>query len=166
MTGPALPRGRPLRFSRRALADLIGACLKALPDKSFGLVAGRASGLAEEVLPMQRNLRDESPLVDRFFRSYGPFYRRKDRGFCFDPGELAKVKRRLRRRGLRVIAVYHSHRCRAPRPTRVDMDLHYSPHVYAVLVSVTDPAAPRVRAFVIRGRQAAQVPVGVVGKPR
>lgn len=152
-----------LEIRPETLAELKRVCVRALPAKRFGVLAGRADSLAEEVHPMERNLRDHSELVDRVFRSYGSFYQRKDRGFCFDPAELETVERDLNRRGRRIVAVFHSHRCKRAKPSQVDLDLHLSPNVYSVLVSVRNPNAPEVRVFTIREGSATATPLLVPG---
>lgn len=139
-----------LRISKGALDRLVRICTDALPGKAFGMLIGPEPGLAREIRPMQRNLRQISALVNSVFESYGDFYRNRDRGFCFDPGELAELEESVRRRNWRIVGVYHSHRCRHPEPSQVDIDFHYSPEALAVIVSVVNPEAPEVKAFRIR----------------
>ncbi|OHB74164.1 MAG: hypothetical protein A2Z34_03875 [Planctomycetes bacterium RBG_16_59_8] len=138
---------RGMKISPELLEALVGLCRLALPGKAFGLISGPAPGCAEEIYPMRKNLREVSPVVNRLFEAYGEFYRDPDRGFCFDPREFAEVEGQIRRKDRRVVAVYHSHRVLPAAPTQVDRDLHYSPDLFMVIVSVADPDAPAVEVF-------------------
>ncbi len=51
--------------------------------------------------------------------------------------------------GQKVVAIYHSHRCRLATPSQVDIDLHYDSNALSLIVSVVDPRKPEVKAFEI-----------------
>ena len=58
--------------------------------------------------------------------------------------------------------MFNSHRCRHCEPTQVDIDFHYSPDALALIVSVTNPRKPDLKAFRIREGAATPVPIRVV----
>lgn len=138
-----------LRIPEQVYDELIGICVGALPHKAFGLLAGPSKDAATMVFPMKENLRRSNRKIDDLFRSYGEFYFDKDRGFCFDPIELCEVKTAIEISRLVPVAVFHSHRCREPELSQIDIDMHLSPEVFAVLVGVRDPKMPEVSAYQI-----------------
>ncbi len=146
---------RKIIFEKKFYVHLISLCVNALPDKAYGIVAGqdRTAGQGgykvEEIYPLQTNLRLDNEKIDKIFQSYGEFYCDKDRGFWIDKREQFKVLKLIQEKGLRVIAIYHSHRCRLATPSQVDIDLHYDPNVLALIISVVNSKQPEVKAFEI-----------------
>lgn len=144
-----------INFQEGILEKLVSICQRALPKKAYGIIAGRSSDRAEELYPLQTNLRPLDPEIKAMFEAYGEFYCDQDRGFWVEGDELFTVTRQIEEKGQQIVAIYHSHRCRRAAPSQVDIDLHYDPHVLAVIVSLADPHSPEVRAFKI-GRDSYQ----------
>ena len=63
--------------------------------------------------------------------------------------DMFAADRDMRRRGLELIAVYHSHPASHPVPSKTDLERNYSPSVVNIIVSLkTDP--PEVKAWWLR----------------
>jgi proteasome lid subunit RPN8/RPN11 len=56
------------------------------------------------------------------------------------------AERAMRRQGIEVLAVYHSHPTSEPVPSRTDLERNYSSEVVNVIISLKD-AEPRVRGW-------------------
>jgi proteasome lid subunit RPN8/RPN11 len=104
------------------------------PLECCGLLAGRirdAVGVVEMGYPL---VNEAASAVEFVSEARGMFDAMRD----------------IDRRGLEVLAVYHSHPACAPVPSRTDLARNYSPDVVNVIVSLqTDP--PTVRAWWLRG---------------
>lgn len=70
--------------------------------------------------------------------------------FRMDPREHANVMEDLRRRGLEMVAFYHSHPAGPPHPSAEDVRLAFYPDVITVIVSLHEQGRPLARAFFIR----------------
>ncbi len=143
------PAQRKILFERKLYDRLVSLCVDALPDKAYGIIAGKEESTVTDIFPLTTNLRPENEKINGIFLSYGQFYCDKDRGFWIDKREQFEVLKRIEERGLNVIAIYHSHRCRLATPSQVDVDLHYDPKALALIVSVVNPGKPEVKAFEI-----------------
>jgi proteasome lid subunit RPN8/RPN11 len=66
--------------------------------------------------------------------------------YLSDPKSMFEAVRDMRRLGLEILAVYHSHPTTPPLPSRKDLERNYSPQVVNFIISLqTDP--PSVRAW-------------------
>ena len=170
---------RKIIFHNELYDRLVSLCVDALPEKAYGIIAGIGGngvgdgwtdqvgsrgqdglegqeGLkeqkgykVEEIYPLQTNLRPDNEKINGIFQSYGEFYCDKDRGFWIDKREQFEVLKRIAEKNLKVIAIYHSHRCRLATPSQVDIDLHYDSSALSLIVSVVNPEQPEVKAFEI-----------------
>lgn len=142
---------RKIIFHRKLYDRLVSLCVDALPEKAYGIIAGIGGNgnEVEEIYPLQTNLRPDNEKINGIFQSYGEFYCDKDRGFWIDKREQFEVLKRIAEKNLKVIAIYHSHRCRLATPSQVDIDLHYDSSALALIVSVVNPEQPEVKAFEI-----------------
>jgi len=66
--------------------------------------------------------------------------------FESEPASHFAADRDMRRRGLEVLAVYHSHPTSEPVPSRTDLDRNWSPDVVNLIVSLRH-TPPLVRAW-------------------
>jgi proteasome lid subunit RPN8/RPN11 len=168
---------RKIIFDKKLYDRLVSLCVDALPEKAYGIIAGNGgksdeNGLTdqvelgsqggmkdqngykvEEIYPLQTNLRPDNEKINGIFQSYGEFYCDKDRGFWIDKREQFEVLKRIADKGQKVVAIYHSHRCRLATPSQVDIDLHYDSNALALIVSVVNPQQPEVKAFEISNDQ-------------
>lgn len=152
-----------INFQEGILEKLVSICQSALPKKAYGVIAGGSRDRAEELYPLQTNLRPLDPGINGMFEAYGEFYCEKDRGFWVEGDELLAVMRQIEEKGQQIVAIYHSHRCLCATPSQVDIDLHYDPEVLAVIVSLADPHLPEVRAFKIGRDSYQEVKINIAG---
>ena len=66
--------------------------------------------------------------------------------YLSEPRSMFAADRDMRRRGLDVLAVYHSHPTTPPIPSKKDLAMNYSPAVVNFIVSLTT-APPTVRGW-------------------
>ena len=140
---------RKIAFESKLYDRLVSLCVDALPEKAYGIIAGKDDSTAREIYPLKTNLRPENETINGIFQSYGQFYCDKDRGFWIDKREQFEILQCIQEKGFSVLAIYHSHRCRLATPSQVDIDLHYDPQALALIVSVVNPDKPEVKAFEI-----------------
>ena len=119
---------------------LVTHCQSRYPKEACGYLAGRAEGAAEQAYPMTNA--EDSPI-----------------GYRMDPKEQLQAEKQMRRRGQRLVGIYHSHTASDAYPSSVDISLAISPDVSYVLVSLKDPARPGLRSFRIDGPQVTEEPM-------
>lgn len=66
--------------------------------------------------------------------------------YLSDPKSMFDAVRDMRRHGIDVVAVYHSHPTSAPVPSRTDLERNYSPEVVNFIISLKN-AVPEVRGW-------------------
>jgi len=69
--------------------------------------------------------------------------------FSLDPAEQFAAVRRIRKGGMRLCGVYHSHPASPARPSQEDIRLALDPTLSYVIVSLATPE-PEIRSFTIR----------------
>jgi proteasome lid subunit RPN8/RPN11 len=67
--------------------------------------------------------------------------------FMMDPKEQFTVVKELRRQGLEMTAIYHSHPETPARPSEEDIRLAFTPDVSYVIVSLMEQERPDLRSF-------------------
>ena len=77
--------------------------------------------------------------------------------------QFAAIKA-MRRDGLRMLAIWHSHPATPARMSEEDLRLAYTPDVVYVIVSLAEPGRPQIRAFELRDYAACEIEVLVEGK--
>ena len=126
-----------LQLPRTCYHDILAHCRQVYPKEACGLLAGPASaedavsGVAQ-VYPMTNT--EDSPI-----------------GYAMDPKEQLMVDKQMRRRGQRMIGIYHSHTATEAYPSPVDVRLALSPDISYALVSLKDQAAPVFKSYRIDG---------------
>ncbi|MCP3892472.1 MAG: M67 family metallopeptidase [Desulfobulbaceae bacterium] len=76
--------------------------------------------------------------------------------YSFDPQEQFKTVKEIRNKGLKVLAVYHSHPETPARPSEEDIRLAYDPEVSYVIISLCEEKGrgrEDVKSFKIRKGQ-------------
>lgn len=141
-------------FQNSTLQKLKQACVDALPSKAFGLLAGNREPVVDMVVRFETNIRAADPEIDLLFESYGDFYKNVDRGFWISAEEQIAVYEELARTRKKIIAVFHSHRCREAVPSKIDLDLHADPKLLLAIVSVVNAQAPDVKIYSKNGTRA------------
>lgn len=81
--------------------------------------------------------------------------------FMMDPKEQFAVVKDMRAKGIRLLAIYHSHPETPARPSEEDIRLALTPDVSYVIISLADPAGPDIRSYRISGGNVLREPVEV-----
>jgi proteasome lid subunit RPN8/RPN11 len=121
------------------LATIIDHCIAGLPNEACGILAGRA-GRVEKVYC----LRNAKP---------GPA------SYEMDPEEQFRVLKEVRREGLVLAGIFHSHPSSPAYPSGIDVERAYwpgtlfpnYPEAVYVIVSLRDRGSPVVKGFTITG---------------
>jgi hypothetical protein len=130
-------------------------------QQAFGLLAGRLDDgrlVTTRVVPLRRNLRGDprhGSAVDAVVHELATPSRTPlgQRGWLADPRELLAAHARCDAEGTLVFASYHMHRIPwshdplRDTPTPLDTALSADQGLWMLIVSMVDPARPRVRAF-------------------
>ena len=138
-----------LTISRTDLQAIIDHCNAGYPNEACGILAGKA-GRVEKVYVMT-NARP------------GPG------SYEMDPEEQFRVLKDIRREGLEMIGMFHSHPGGRAYPSAVDVEKAYWPGMQAanypeavyVIVSLMDRAAPVVKGYTIEDGVVGEVPLKV-----
>jgi proteasome lid subunit RPN8/RPN11 len=115
------------------LADLVEQAQHEAPNECCGLLAGRIApgspplGLVEVRYPLVNAL--ASP-----------------RRYESEPRSMFDADRDIRRRGLEILGVYHSHPLSLPVPSPTDLEWNYAPGVVTLIVSLRSEL-PEVRCW-------------------
>ena len=75
------------------------------------------------------------------------------------PEEQFAAINAMRREGLRMLAIWHSHPASPARMSAEDLRLAYTPDILYVIVSLAEAAEPNVRAFDVQDDVAHETPV-------
>lgn len=70
--------------------------------------------------------------------------------FSLKPEEQFAAIRDMRAKGLRLLAIWHSHPASPARMSAEDLRLAYTPDVAYLILSLADPRLPDLRGFVVR----------------
>lgn len=81
--------------------------------------------------------------------------------YFMDPKEQFAVMKELRKEGLSLVGIYHSHPATTPYPSRKDRDLAFYPEAATVIVSFRDPDGPEARAYRILEDRVTPIPLVV-----
>ncbi|MDX9715046.1 MAG: M67 family metallopeptidase [Dissulfurispiraceae bacterium] len=122
-------------------SDMLEHCASYFPDEGCGILAG-CNDRITRIYKMTN--------IDRSPSSY-----------LMDPAEQFRVMKDMRREGLRIIAVFHSHPVSEPKPSQKDRDLAFYDAAAYVIVGLAS-GIPEVRAFMIREQEVSEISVEVV----
>jgi len=84
--------------------------------------------------------------------------------YSMRPEEQFAAIKAMRRDGLRMLAIWHSHPATPARMSQEDMRLAYTPDVVYVIVSLAGPGRPQIRAFELKDSSSCEIEVVVEGK--
>ena len=122
-----------LRMGEDVYMQIIGHCLRGLPDEACGLLGGEAaSGAVQRCYPT-RNVAGSARL------------------YVVDPGEHLRADRDAESRGIELIGVFHSHTHTDAYPSPTDVSQAPDPSWHYVLVSLRD-THPVLRSYRITDR--------------
>ncbi|MFD6094734.1 Mov34/MPN/PAD-1 family protein [Nocardiopsis flavescens] len=133
-----------LTMSTQVKERLIAHARRVYPLEACGIVAGPAgSGRAVRVVEMANALGHP-------------------RRFQFDPHEQLRVWRRMDELGEQPVVIYHSHPTTAPVPSRTDIAGATEPGAVYVIVSLRDPARPKVKAWKMPAAGPVEEPINLI----
>lgn len=121
-----------LRIPDWCLAQMLIQARAELPNECCGLLAGKISDDRTSAEVTHRY-----PLINE---------RASPTEFQSEPRNHLAAERDIRRLGLDVLAVYHTHPQSEPRPSKKDLDRNYSPGVMNVIIGLIEPR-PEVRGW-------------------
>jgi [CysO sulfur-carrier protein]-S-L-cysteine hydrolase len=124
-----------LRLPRPILAAMVAQALAERPNECCGLLAGII--VTEEANVRIGRVVERFPLVNAL--ASPTEYESEPRG-------MFEAVRAMRRRGLDVLAVYHSHPTSEAVPSKKDLVRNYSPEVVNFIISLTTEP-PTVRGW-------------------
>jgi len=82
--------------------------------------------------------------------------------FAMEPKEQFAVVKDIRKAGLEMLAIYHSHPQTPARMSYEDIRLALTPDITYVVVSLQDSEYPAIKGFFIENGNIAEVPVEIV----
>lgn len=115
-----------IRINKDVLDQVVDHARQELPFEACGYLAGNNDDITS--VYRLRNA-DQSP-----------------EHFSFDPEEQFGVLKDVRKKGLQIIANYHSHPSTPARPSDEDIRLAYDPEIRYVIISLSQPE-PAVKVF-------------------
>jgi len=107
-----------LKIMKNVVIKLFEHAMRDAPIEACGYIAGNGEIVSEAVC---MNNIDQSP-----------------EHFSFDPQEQFNVVRELRKKGLKIMGVYHSHPVSPPRMSQEDIRLAYDQKISYIIVSLQD----------------------------
>jgi proteasome lid subunit RPN8/RPN11 len=97
-----------------------------------------------------RNRRND-PAHRAAFEAQGEYFRsHDDAGFVADAGEVLDVVRRVEAAGLEIVATFHARPRQPASFSAIDFRLHDPAIPWHLVISLSDPGRPVIRAFAVR----------------
>jgi len=125
-----------LVIPRYLLDEILSHCKEVYPQEACGILAGK-EGVVEKVYKMTN--------IENSGVSY-----------TMEPGEQFATMKEMRREGLEMVAVYHSHPYADAYPSQRDVELAFYPDSIYLIVSLINKE-PEIRAFTIIDEQVKEV---------
>lgn len=117
-----------MKISAEQKKEIIDHAREAFPREACGILAG-INGRVKNVFRMS-NVSENA-----------------DDSYFMDPKEQLKVMKDIRKRGLEMLGIYHSHPASAAQPSPRDVELAFYPEAVYVIVSLLKKDEPEIRAF-------------------
>ena len=117
----------------------------AYPDEACGILAGERNTAA--VLYEATNA-ESSPV-----------------SYLIDPQEQFRIMKEIRDKGMRMVAIYHSHPYSPPYPSPTDVKLAFYPDAAYIIVSLLDRDNPVVKAYEIADGRVREIDIKVQADP-
>ncbi|MCE5311573.1 MAG: M67 family metallopeptidase [Nitrospiraceae bacterium] len=121
--------------------EMLEHCIGCLPDEGCGILAGNDSRISK-IYKMTNT--DSSPV-----------------SYMMDPSEQFRVMKDIRKNGLQLAAIFHSHPVSEPRPSQKDRELAFYDDAAYVIVGLSS-GLPHVRAYMIKESGVSELPVEVI----
>ncbi len=114
---------------RKFVSRIISHGRSAYPDEACGILAGEGN-VAKAIYEATNS--ESSPV-----------------SYMLDPKEQFRIMKEIRDKGMRMVAIYHSHPLAPPFPSQKDISLAFYPDAAYIIASFLDRADPQVKAFEI-----------------
>ncbi len=126
-----------LQVPRQIYEEMLAQAVAELPNECCGLLAGRIEGE-----------KTAQPRIGRVVRRYALINEAASpREYLSEPRSLLAADRDMRRLGLDILAIYHSHPTSEPVPSPTDLERsYYGPGVVNLIISLKT-GEPRVRGW-------------------
>lgn len=135
-----------VEFKDSLMRDFIDEVKLQFPKKAFGFfLSTQPYGAPTEYIIMKEDHKDD--MMDKFY-DYGNYYLdHRDAGFLTSVEETIHIEKYIRTNNLHKVGVFHSHQRHPAILAKVDVDLHPSPNVWHLLISLRTLEYPQVRIF-------------------
>jgi formylglycine-generating enzyme required for sulfatase activity/proteasome lid subunit RPN8/RPN11 len=147
--------------------QLLDEVTKRYPQKVFGYILSDAgTGEPADFIIFEENIRNSKRWQPEF-HSYGRYFiNHADAGFVATPAESWRVQKEIWTRGLREIAVFHTHQRHPANFSKIDWDMHRQRFcdLWHLIISLRNPQFPQMRAFGISGDGVRELPLRVAGE--
>lgn len=120
-----------LKIPSQIYEEMLAHLRQDYPDEGCGLLGGK-DGVVQRHWPTT-NVEPE----DKYIR------------YLIDPKEQMQAEEEIDEAGLELTAIYHSHTHTPAYPSPTDVRTAYYPDSFYVLVSLTDPQNPIIKAYKI-----------------
>ena len=127
-----------LAFPSALYDAIVSHARSVFPEECCGLVAATPGGGPVRVIPMENAL--HSPVR-----------------YEMNPKEQFQVQKSLRREGLEMWGIYHSHPVTRPYPSETDIRLAFYPELYYLLTSLAEDPPP-LKAYTIQDGVVREIP--------
>ena len=136
--------GRTMRLTipRHAYDAMLAASRAVAPIEACGLLGGADDGVAQFY---------ELPNTDAAAEHY-----------TMAPQEQFAAIKDMRAKGLRMLAIWHSHPVTPARMSGEDLRIAYTPDVVYVIVSLADPQRPDIKGFTVANGTPTPVEIEIV----
>lgn len=119
---------------KRHLADeIISHCKKEFPLEACGILAGKGNEI--EMVYVMKNT-DENAV-----------------SYFMEPREQLNAMKDIRKKGLEMLGIYHSHSFSRAYPSKKDVELAFYPEASYVIISLKDKDKPGISSFkIVKGK--------------
>ena len=128
-----------ITLTKKVFETMFDAARKAAPLEACGLLAGTGERVTRCYVLTNA---DASP-----------------EHYSMKPEEQFAAVKDMRAAGLKMLGIWHSHPASPARMSTEDMRLAYTPDIVYVILSLAEPRAPSIRAFVVRDSTVHETPV-------
>ncbi len=133
---------RVIKIPKKNIEEMISHARQVYPQECCGLLAG-TSGTVSNTYRMT-NI-NQSPF-----------------SYMMEPKEQFVALKDMRKKGIEMIAIYHSHPKTVAEPSITDIELAYYPDAYYIILSLAEPMLPDIRAHRIIDGKAEEVGIEIV----
>jgi proteasome lid subunit RPN8/RPN11 len=159
----------PIVLSMPLYERLVQTVRGRYPRKSFGyLVSDGNEAQPSDFLLFEENARNDDNWQGDF-HSYGRYFiEHDDAGFVATPEESWRLQKEIWLRGLREVAVFHSHQRHPANFSGIDYDLHLRSFdaLVHLIISLRNPRLPQLRAFSVSRAGVVELPLVVGSAPK